>query len=338
MIHVKKILVPNKPQLDPIVAIYLLGQYGQEKFSGIDTAEIIFWEKGDSPTNEEIENFQDQGILPIDVGGGFFDHHNTADSRDETATTLVARYLDIEKRPELNYLLNYVREDDLAGLHNRYGELVHVIKSMYKQGMPTNKVIEFTLQVIHVMQEGQRNWHYIVREEYEEKKKIIKVKRYKRKLKAAIIESDNIQIANFAIAMDNVSVVIQKRSTGHIMILTNKHHKIDLREAVGAIRKKEAEIRGITKDLDPKRLQFEGTNSMTPMWFYHKSLNSFLNGSDALAKTEATQVPFRDIVGFVLYGLTTDESELCDCHETGENCPYHDYGFIKCQEKRKNIK
>ena len=331
---VKKILIPNKPHLDPIAAIYLLWHYGEDKFPGIRDAKIIFWEHSHNPDEEEIKEFEKDGVLMIDMGDGLFDHHNKKENVIETSTSLVASYLGIDKKPELNALLTYVREDDLEGLHNRYGDLAYLLKVMYKQGMDCGEVVGRALQILECLQVGQYEWHYNVKKEYEEKRKIFKIKRFKRKLKVAVIESDNLQVANYGITQDNLSVAVQKRSTGHVMILTNKHHRVDLREIAGAIRKKELELAGHGKDIDPFKLRFEGKNTLIPNWFYHRSLNSFLNGSDALYRTEPTKVPFNDIVRFVLYGLTTEESELCDCGRGGENCPYAVYGFGKCEEKR----
>jgi len=333
--NVKKILIPNKPHLDPIVAIYLLGQYGKDKFPGVCDAKIIFWEYGYNPTEDELRQFEKDGVLMIDVGDGLFDHHNKKDGNEETSASLVAAYLGIEKMPEISALLNYVREDDLEGLHNRFGDLAYLIKEMYKQNIPFEQVLQFVLQILHFFQNGQKEWHINVKKEFEEKCKIYKIKRYKRKLKVGIIESDNLQVANYGLSVNNLSVVIQKRSSGHVMILTNKNHRIDLRESIAAIRKRELELNGYRKPVDVKRLQFEGRDSLAPNWFYHGSLNSFLNGSDALNKTEATKVPFENIIRFVLYSLTTEESELCDCAQGGQNCPYATYGFSKCIEKRR---
>jgi len=309
---VKKILIPNKPHLDPMAAIYLLGQYGQDKFSGVYDAKIIFWDKGRQPTMEEIRQFEEQGILMIDVGGGLFDHHNKNDMTEETSTSLVASYIGIDKKPEVSALINYIREDDLEGLHNRYGDLAYLVKEMYKQNTQFEQVLQFILQILHFFQNGQKEWHINVKKEFEEKCRIHKIKRYKRKLKIGIIESDNLQVANYGLTTNNLSVVIQKRSSGHVMILTNKYHRIDLRESIVAIRKRELELCGYQKAIDFRKLEFEGQSTLVPNWFYHRSLNSFLNGSDALNKTEATRVPFKEIIRFDLYSLTTEESELCD--------------------------
>jgi hypothetical protein len=332
--QVKKILLPNKPQLDPIAAVYLLGAYGEDKYPGVSAAGFVYWEKGEDPTAEEISQFEKDGVLMIDVGGGIFDHHSRMNGSRETVTTLVARALNIENNPELSALFGYVRADELEGLHNRYGDLVHLIKSMYKQGRESNQVVETTLKILHLIQNGQREWHIDVKRELGEKCKEVRVKRFKRKLKVCVIESDSLQVGNYAITVKNYSVVIQKRSTGHVMIQTNQHHNIDLREIIAAIRKRELEMNVYQKPIDVKRLKFEGKSMLVPNWFYHRSLNAFLNGSDALAQTEATKVPFADIIKFVLYGLTTEESELCDCAEGGSICPYRAYGFAKCEAKR----
>jgi hypothetical protein len=331
---VKKILIPRKPHLDPIAAIYLLRQYGQDKFPGINDAEIIFWGHSRNPTTEEMKQFEEKDTLMIDVGHGLLDHHNKKNDIEETSTSLTASYLGIEKNPELVALLSYIREDDLEGLHNRYGDLAYLVKYMHKQNIPSEQVVKKTLQILNIFQEGQKQWHGEVKKEYEAKCQLYKIKRNKKKLKIGVIESDNVQVANYGITVDNLSVVIQKRSTGHVMILTNKNHKIDLREIVAAIRKRELEAHGYKKQIDIKKLRFEGRNSQISNWFYHRSLNSFLNGSDALFKTEPTKVPFKDIVRFVLYGLTTEKSEYCDCAQGGNKCPYRDYGFSKCQRLR----
>lgn len=333
--EIKKILIPNKPHLDPIAAIYLLMKFGQDKFEGLDDAKIIFWEKAVSPSNEEIQRFRAEKVLLVDMAGGIFDHHDDESKANETSTSLVAAYLGIESNPELNALLSYIREDDLEGLHNRYGDLAYVIKCMHKQNLPLQQVISFTFQVLDYLQETQRIWHHEVKKEFEEKVKIMKVKRFKKKLKIGIIQSDNVQVANYGITASNLSVVIQQRSSGHVMILTNKHHRINLREIVAAIRMKEMEYRGMPNIPDPRKLQYEGKSLLIPFWFYHISLNSFLNGSDALSQTEATRIPFREIVQFVLYGISTDSSELCDCDRGGQNCPYAVYGFSKCQEQHR---
>ena len=331
--NVNKILIPNKPHLDPIAAIYLLLDYGKEKFVGIENAEIVFWEHSHDPSPEEVSHLEKDGTLLIDLGGGMFDHHGKNDGQ-ETSFSLVAQNLGIENNPELSALLGYIQEDDLAGLHNRYGELAYMVKCMHKQETELSEVIRFTLQALHFFQATQKDWHYTVKNEFEEKCEVVLVKRNKNKAKIGIIESDNTQVSNYGISVAGLSVMIQKRSTGHIMILTNKHHRIDLREIVGAIRMRELELMGQGKAVDPKKMQFEGKSSQLPFWFYHRSLNAFMNGSDAISKAPATKVPLNEILNLVYYGISTEPSEHCDCQTGGGKCPFAQYGFSKCTRQR----
>jgi len=331
--EIKKILIPNKPHLDPIAAVFLLKQYGQKVFPGVEKAEIIFWEKSQDPSAEELLKFKENNVLIVDIGGSPFDHHSITDGSKETSASLTAAYLKIEDKPEINALLNYVREDDLEGLHNRYGDLAYLIKCFHKQNVTSEKVVELGLRLINYFQTSQIEWHYKVREEYEKKIKIHRVKRFDKKLKIGVVESDNSQIANYGITMDNLSVVIQKRSTGHVIILTNKYHRINLKEIVAAIRMRELELGGYNKEINPAKLQFEGKNSLIPNWFYHKSLNSLLNGSDAMNKAEPTKLGFNEIVSFVWNGISSEHSEYCDCDQDGASCPFVKYGFGKCRER-----
>ncbi len=332
--EIKQILIPNKPHLDPIAALFLLKQYGQSVFPGIKDAEVIFWEHSHDPAIEDLIKFKEQGILLVDIGGSMFDHHNNPTDKKETASSLVAARLEIEDKPEINALLNYVREDDLEGLHNRYGDLAYLIKCFHKQDVPSRKVVELGLRLLNYFQTSQIDWHFNVKKEFEEKIKIYKVKRFDKKLKIGVVESDNSQVANYGLTMENLSIVAQKRSTGHVIILTNKHHRVNLKEIVAAVRARELELNGYAKEIDPAKLQFEGKNQQIPNWFYHKSLNSLLNGSDALNKAEPTKIKFSEIVSFIWNGLSSEHSEYCDCHESGETCPFVRFGFSKCRDRK----
>jgi hypothetical protein len=331
---IRKILIPNKPHLDPIAAIYLLRKYGKERFPGVERAKIEFWEHSRNPSQKEITGFEKEGGLMIDVGGSLFDHHAALGS-SETSTSLVASYLGIENNPEVSALIGYIREDDLEGLHNRYGDLAYIVKCMHKRDVPSQKVIDYIFLAIDFLQLNQEEWHYVVKKEYEERCRVDTAKRTKGKIRFGVIESDNVQVGNYGISVGNLSVLIQKRSSGHIVILTNKHHRINLREIVGAVRKRELELTDYKKPIDPRKMQFEGKNSLVPQWFFHRSLNAFMNGSDALNKAEPTKVPLEEIVNLVWYGITSEISEHCDCAENGEMCPFAPYGFSKC-EGRKN--
>ena len=310
MDKISKILIPNKPHLDPVAAIWVLRHYGEQAFPGVKGAPVEFCESNVEYSESERKKIESEGVIMIDLGGGRFDHHNDQNKIEETSTSLVAEALGIDGNAELSALISYIREDDLQGLHNRFGDLAQLMKVMYKQGIDQWEVIDLALKIIDLFQAGQEQWHFEVKEEYEKKCHLLKVKYHERKIKVGVIISDNMQLGNYGLNVDNLSVVINKRSTGHVAILTNKKHKIDLRQIIAVIRNQEMELRGVKKEADLSRLVFEGSNSQVPNWFYHRSLNAFLNGSDALAKVEPTIIPFKELVYLVLCGLAGERVDL----------------------------
>lgn len=310
MIKAGKIVIPSKPHLDPVAAIWILRRYGEEMFAGIKEAPLQFVEANVGYSEAERQELENQGTIMIDVGGGRFDHHNDQNKLEETSTSLVAEFLGVADKAELSALLSYIREDDLQGLHNRFGDLAQLLKVMYKQGIDQNEVIELAMRIIDLFQAGQQQWHFEVKEEYEKKCHLLRARYHKKNIKVGVILSDNMQLGNYGLNVDNLSVVINRRSTGHVAILTNKKHKIDLRQIIAVIRNREMESRGAKKEADLSRLAFEGSNSQVPNWFYHRSLNAFLNGSDALAKVEPTVIPFKELVYLTLCGLAEQRLDL----------------------------
>jgi len=321
---VNNIIMPNKPHLDPIAAYYLLIRFGKEKFPGIENAKISFWESSYDPPRETIDKWEKENSLLIDLGGGIFDHHKD----DSFASLLAAKFLEIEDKPKLKAILEYLREDDNFGSHNKFGDLAHIVKMMHKQNTDIKKIFNFVSLALDAMIYFDNK----SKKEFEEKSKIYKIKRGKNKIKVAVIESDNQNISRYALQNERIGIVIQKRSSGHIMIFTNNIYKIDLRDIIGAIRKKELELLGKT-DFEIKGLKKEGKHPEVQRWYYHKALNAILNGSDALADTLATKIPLDEIVKIVLFSVSTEFPDFCqEC--VFKKCPYFEYSFYKCYAKR----
>lgn len=325
---ISKIIMPAKPHLDQIAACYLLAHYGGEKFSDIEKARVYFWDLSSDPPKEQLDEWEKENALLIDMGGGIFDHHING----KFATMLVAEYLSIADKPELRALLDYIYEDDQYGLHNKFGDLAQIIKQMYKQGMESQEVFNFTFTALNSLV------YYDNESEAEFKKNanIIKIKRGKNKIKLAVIESDNINIAKYAMQNEGMAIVTQKRSTGHIMIFTNHFFKIDLRGIIAAIRIKELELLGKEKEIkNPNYLNQEGKITDVEHWYYHRSLRAILNGSESLSSTKPTELSLEEIVNIVNFGISNEYPDFCNkC--IFDECPYFKYNFFKCYQKRKD--
>lgn len=326
--NISNIIMPNKPHLDPITAYYLLLRYGNEKFPGISEAKLFFWDSGTDPDAQTLKKWNEEGSLLIDVAGGEFDHHLIEGG---FSSLLVAQYLGIEDNPEMKAILEYLREDDNHGLHNKFGDLAHIVKMMHKQNVDIQKIFDLVFLALNSMVYFDDE----AKKEFEAKSLIHKVKRGKNKMKVAVIESDSQNVARYAMQNERVGVVIQRRSTGHMMIFTNNIYKIDLRDVIGAIRKRELELAG--KEIpDLRILKKEGKHPEVQHWYYHRSLNAILNGSDALSDTPATRLATDEILEIVLFSVSTEYLEKCDNCEEGK-CPHYRHGFYKCYAKRNKL-
>lgn len=326
--RINNVIMPNKPHLDPITAYYLLLRYGTEKYPGISEAKLLFWDSSGDPDAETLKKWNDEGSILIDVAGGEFDHHLIAGG---FSSLLVAKTLSIEESPEMKAILEYLREDDNHGLHNKFGDLAHIVKMMHKQNIDIQKIFDLVFLALNSMIYFDDE----AKKEFESRSVIHKVKRGKNKMKVAVIESESRNVAKYAMQNERVGVVIQKRPTGHVMIFTNNLYKIDLRDVIGAIRKKELELAG--KEIpDLRILKKEGKHPDVQHWYYHRSLNAILNGSDALSDTPATKLNIDEIIEIVLFSVSTEYLEKCDnCEES--KCPHYRHGFYKCYAKRNKM-
>ncbi|MDD5344388.1 MAG: hypothetical protein PHW12_08190, partial [Smithella sp.] len=216
-------------------------------------------------------------------------------------------------------------------LHNKFGDLAHIVKMMHKQNVDIQKIFDLVFLALNSMVYFDDE----AKKEFEAKSLIHKVKRGKNKMKVAVIESDSQNVARYAMQNERVGVVIQRRSTGHMMIFTNNIYKIDLRDVIGAIRKRELELAG--KEIpDLRILKKEGKHPEVQHWYYHRSLNAILNGSDALSDTPATRLATDEILEIVLFSVSTEYLEKCDNCEEGK-CPHYRHGFYKCYAKRNKL-
>ena len=328
MAKVTKIIFPNKPHLDPIVAYWLLLNYGENQYPGIKEAGLAVYKASQSPEPNLIAQWQTDGVVSFDIEGGTFDHHGT----DKSVTLLAAEKLGIDQNPEIQSLLRYVQEDDTAGLHNKFGDLAGVIKCFYKRGDSTEDVIKFTLNVISVLQFKEKHWEIELKQEFADKAKIFKIKRNKNKIKLAVIQSDNVDVANYAKQKEGIAVVVQKNSQGYIYIFTNAFHRLNIKDIVAAIRLREMELAGL-KNINLTNLRKPGKTQEVQQWFYHETLNAMMNGSAALSQTPPTKIPLEEIVDMVVFGLSSDFPEHCpgpaQCPK--HSCQYYKLLFSRCQ-------
>lgn len=129
----KNILTHENPDLDAMVSVLLLKTFGDREFPGISKVEVVFCPASMLPDNKRPAQLEEEGIMPVDVGGGRFDTHPTKEDRNEhkrqnAATDLVARFLRVFDHPHWKPLIEFTRLQDAKGISlNSKNHLHHMI-------------------------------------------------------------------------------------------------------------------------------------------------------------------------------------------------------------------
>lgn len=308
------IALPTRPQPDTIVAIFLLKHFGGSTFVGIQNTTYSILST--LPQGKGDKEYLREGTILLDVGGGIFDHHGK--DPQTTASALVATALGISQDKTIQKLLAYAKRDDFYGkgtqsddpLDKAFG-LSGLIAALNKQ-YPDNitKVVESVLPLIaaHHFQENQRIKELPL--DVEELKRIgkfeeITVTQKKNALKVCFVESDNVLLPGFLRATDGgkYDVVVQRRSTGHVNILTKPLKRPDLRIVAEFIRGEEYVVRHGAPMAQTSVLQLSGRNDDVPMWYFDPATNSLQNGGINPSAVEPTQVPWGAYKELVIKGL-----------------------------------
>lgn len=298
------IVLPTRPQPDTIVAIFLLHTFGEELFPGVTKATVVVDPKATKT----------DGHLLIDVAGGELDHHGT----DKCATELVAAKLGLTDQPELRNLIAYARRDDTKGqgtiskdtLDRAFG-LSGLIAALNKQHTDNpNAVIEPVLPLLAAHYANAYE-HYVaipkliatLKESKEFTTHLLQAPQ--KNTAVAFVTSDDIGLAGYlrANAGGNHKVVVQRRASGHVNILTKQDPKINLSRLMAAIRMHELQL----SDKDHSKedeLYVTGVHTDTPHWYYDTATNSLLNGGVSPEAVDPTNIPWPTLQAIILHFLT----------------------------------
>lgn len=313
-----KIILPVRPQPDTIVAVFLLKRYGEEKFPGIKGADIDFVPL--LPENKTTEDYRNEGVVLIDLGGGEFDHHSK--SIQTTASDLVSSYLEISDDPAISKLLEYARRDDFYGkgtisndpIDRAFG--LSALVTALNKSLPNNpkKVIDIVTPLIIAHHNEEKRRYEDFPKEVEEKRAQNKaqefvVKQHKKKLKVIAIESNNVGLSGFLRSQmgGRYDVIVQKNSNGHVNILTRPTKRVDLRKLVALIRLAENSANGIETNANRAELMMPGRFEGVKNWYYDTATNSILNGGTVSQnEIEPTKIEWKKLVRIVGVGLADD--------------------------------
>ena len=342
-----RIVTHARPHLDEIVAIWLLRKFGEVRYPGIGTANIDYWSNGGTtPDGRSASAYEKEGALLIGVGGGRFDEHpgvGVERKKSQCAATLVARDLGVIEDPALDMILDTVAQNDLKG-HGNPLDLANLALVMYGQ-MSHEQVIAWVTDGLEARYAERTKFFGQAAKEFAEKAMVEDIVRPSGKVKLAVIESDDDQVAKFAKTKDgcNAAVTVQKRSSGNVQIMTNKKFGIKLYDVVKAIRYEEQVEAGKIVTSDWKALESEGKVAGAENWFFHEEGQMLLNGSLTVTDMLPTRISLEKIVELIKIGLEIDSfeprfAEKClkgKCASSkGNPCLWYAYGFYRCRTVR----
>lgn len=155
------------------------------------------------------------------------------------------------------------------------------------------------------------------------------------------VVSDDPRIHRYARSQfgDKPAVTIQMRSTGNVVILSNKYEGIDLRDVSSAIQVEEAILRG-ERIPNWEELRQELQHGV---WYYFVPGQAVFNGSLTSPDTPPTRQPLDRLVELVKIALSFDVFEPFHehaCHQgrctasRQHPCHWYDWGMKRCREIR----
>ncbi len=317
--QIHTVVMYPRPHPDPIVALWLLREFGREKFPGIETAKVEFWNQ--VPAGKTSEQLDVEGTILIDLGGGKFDHHQEEHHNDKTtcATTLVARYLGIFELPELKKLLEYVRRDDLEGrgitskdpIDRAFGLSAIIMNLNRDYPDHPEYVVDMVTRIFvaHYHEEYKRK--VLMPQEWAELQATGKAHQFiiqagNEQLRVVMIESDSKALVGFLRAVGDIQadVVVQRVASGHTNIVTRQtQRRLNLLRTVAEVRKAEASKLGVQLNVSQeqweKPCRLEGVDA----WYFDTAANTIQNGGAAADNVPTTTLSLDEIKAVLLQTL-----------------------------------
>ncbi len=309
---IKNIVIMPRIQADTATAVYLLRAFGEKFFPGVGTAPVLFWTA--VPQDQNPEELEKQGYLLIDLGG-IFDHHlvnKELNMSAECASTIIAKYLGLDTHPALKKILTWARRDDLEGkgtmssdnLDRAFG-LSGIIMNLNRRYFDEpQKTLDILMLIFdaHVREEWRRQvelpqlWQSLLESG---KAQCFTVTQGPADLNTAVLESDDVNLPGFLRASKNMDLMIQLRPSGHTNILTKQLRSLDLSPLAEAIRRAEADKKGLVLNYSRDELRAAGRINEVPNWYYDAAANTLQNGGVNPQDIPATALSKEEIIDLV---------------------------------------
>jgi len=299
---------------DEHFAIWMLRKFGEELFPGVGEAFISFWNDEYKATNNKDgrtrEDWLNEGTLLVGVGGdekSFFDEHPSEGERkgNDCAATLVAKYLGIDKMPELQRDLEYIFASDTNRVRAQWGDKTYsvLVKTMHGE-VDDLEVLEFLSKMFDAIFAKQVDFHS-AHEDFEDNGSTVEVIHKGQPTSVVFVESDKTKMHSWCFSQLKAGVCVVKRSNGQVQIFRHENQRkgrrpIDLRKTLRVIRMAELAYRSKSYE-DVADLEAENCTEV-PNWVYPNQ-NMILNGALSHPEVEPTVIPWDKLQEFVARAL-----------------------------------
>lgn len=152
-VTINTLLTHYHPDLDAVLAIYLVRHHGEDMFPGVMDSSISFVSANELPGGKSSDQLEAEGILALDTGGGRFDTHPIAGTSnkekwDTCASQLVAEELGVAGDKRYRYLLPFTLDQDASGKSLTSKDAVHHLIAPHGLLEGLHRLLEDGTQVI----------------------------------------------------------------------------------------------------------------------------------------------------------------------------------------------
>lgn len=313
---VHTIAIFPKIQADTATAVYLLKAFGEKEFPGITQSKVVFWTS--APTDKTPAQYEQEGYLLLDLGGRFDHHHANKESgtRTECLSTIVAHALGMESSPIIKKVLTWAKRDDLEGkgtisadsidrAFGLSGIIMNLNREFHEQPEKALNIV-MTILSVHVSEEYRR--HIELPQEWErlqtENKAIeFTTRQGSADLKCVLVHSDTQALAGYLRAAHKFDLIVVRRSTNHVSVVTRQERSLDFRPVIAGLRAQEAAKKGLILDPKDPALSVTGKYPGLEEWYYDDAANTLQNGGVNPQGIPPTKLTDEEVIHALKQGL-----------------------------------
>ncbi len=173
LIPVHRIITHVHPDLDALLAIYMLRKHGENLFPGVKDAPVDYVSANYLPSGKTPEDLENEGILAVDTGGGRFDNHPNASTMnqkkwDSCAAQLVADTFGVAEDSGYRIILPFTLAHDSEGRSLSSKDAAHHLLAPHGILEGLHRLYEDDGKVTDIFQEYLEALYFIhSREEYD---------------------------------------------------------------------------------------------------------------------------------------------------------------------------